>query len=286
LRRLVAPILGVAACILLPLSLLSTWGAAVVTDTSRYVEKVAPLANEPVVKRAVTRRVEQFAVTAIDRNGPKRLPRLVRAAAVQAVHQAVPEVVDSPAFPPAWRVANRAAHRQVTAMLSGDSNGIVDSEGRVTISLAPVLEVVVARLDQQHAVPASAIPNLDTSVTSMTLTDLRRAQAVYDVLGPAGYWLPAAWLIVVAVMLMVASNRRRALGWLAVGSIIGVAALWFAMRAVRREALAGIANRDDATVARAIWDAVISPLDLAIVTALIIASVVLLLSWLMGRMAR
>ena len=45
----------------------------------------------------------------------------------------------------------------------------------------------------------------------------------------AGLWLPVLWLLLLAVALVVAVNRRRALAWLALGSLVCVGALLVAI---------------------------------------------------------
>src|SRR5688500_4108747 len=100
------PILGgllaLLACLLLPLAVLSTWTATVVGDTDSYVDTVAPLAEDRDVQEAAAERM----VDLVDRQislGPAR----------PTVKQATLTVVEGPAFPPVWRAANRAAHRDL-----------------------------------------------------------------------------------------------------------------------------------------------------------------------------
>ena len=55
-RTFWSTLLIVVACVLAPLSVVSVWARGEVTDTSRYVQTVAPLASDPAVQQAVTNR--------------------------------------------------------------------------------------------------------------------------------------------------------------------------------------------------------------------------------------
>jgi hypothetical protein len=286
-RRVAASVIGILACIVLPLGLVSAWAAGVLIDTNRYVATVAPLAGDRAVKQAVEHRLEDFAVASIDRDRTGQpLPKLLRAAAVEAIHEAVVGVVEGPAFPPAWRVANRAAHRELVSVLRGRDEGVVRSDGQVTVGLGPVLKAALTTLEKKGLLRRDAAADVQINVSLMNVSDLRRAQRVYSVLGPAGFWLPVIWLLLAMATMVVAPNRGRTLAWLAVGAIVGVALLWLAGRFVRHRALASIAEKDDAVVARAVWDAVVASLNLAIWTVLIVALVVLLVNWVTGRVWR
>jgi hypothetical protein len=283
-RRVAASVMGILGCIVLPLGLVSAWAAGVLTDTNRYVATVAPLAGNRAVEHAVEHRLEGFAVASIspDRAG-QPLPKVLRAAAVEAIHEAVVGVVEGPVFPPAWEVANRAAHRELVSVLRGRDEGVVRSNGQVTVGLGPVLKAALTTLEKKGVLRRDAVPDVQINVSLMNVSDLRRAQRVYAVLGPAGFWLPVIWLILAVAAMVVAPNRHRALAWLSVGAMVGVALLWLASRFVRHRALASIAEKDDVVVARAVWDAVVSSLNLAIWTVLIVAVVVFLVNWVMGR---
>src|SRR5271166_2962589 len=56
-RTPVATLLIVIGCLLAPLSVLGVWTANQVSNTSRYVENMAPLASDPAIQRALTDKI-------------------------------------------------------------------------------------------------------------------------------------------------------------------------------------------------------------------------------------
>src|SRR5262245_46485914 len=108
-RTFVAAVCGVLAAVLLPISIVAVWVDRVVTDTDRYVETVAPLAEDEVVKAAASEQLERETLRLVASSGVP-VPQDVAAELVQRV---VERVVDSPAFRTAWISANRQAHRQL-----------------------------------------------------------------------------------------------------------------------------------------------------------------------------
>ena len=118
----------VAICLILvgvlaPLSILATWAHDEVSDTDRYVETVAPLADSPEVQEAVTTRltarivglidvqaVTKDAIDALQQRGlpPRAVASLTAltpplAAGVESfVNNQVRRVVASDAFADAW----------------------------------------------------------------------------------------------------------------------------------------------------------------------------------------
>jgi hypothetical protein len=292
-RRFTAGLAAVLATLLLPLALLSGWVAGVVTDTDRYVATVAPLATDPVVKRAAIRALDREAMRVVDRTaGRSDLERYLEAAGygdlvvsgsaaissaardqvAAVVHLAVRSGVESPAFARAWRAANRSAHEELVAVLEGDDR-LVSRDGRVSIELGTVLDTITASLVDQGLVPAGVVPEVRTSFNLVRATDLRKARAAYAMLDAAGFWLPLIWLVSVLLAVVASTGRRRTLRRLAVGSLVGVLCLAAAV-ALLRHVLTG--RSPDPEVTGAVWDVVTAGLTRSCLVAGAVAAVVLL----------
>ncbi len=108
-------------------------------------------------------------------------------------------------------------------------------------------------------------------------------RAGYELLDAAGFWLPLAWLVLAAVTLLVAPERRRAVGWLAWGSIAGLAALSVVLLLARAAVVAELGSSGDDELVPAIWDVLVSRLYYAIGVALTVAVAVLVLRAVLGR---
>jgi hypothetical protein len=289
----------VLAAVLLPLGLVSSWVAGVVTDTTRYVDTVGPLASDPVVQQAAIRRLDAEALRLIDfkaqRSGLEQLlqqrglaPLVERGALALAdaarveiekvVHDVVVSVVTGPQFADAWRAANRSAHEQLVAVLEGD-DGLVDSKGRVTVELGTVLNTVVAILETNGLVAADRIPDVRTSFALMKADDLSRARLAYRILGAIGFWLPLVWLLAIVLALVLAPVRRRAWWRVAVSSVLATVVLGLGMVVARNAITGGV---PDAAVLRAVWDTLVTDLRTAMRTVLVVGLVVLAVLWLTG----
>ena len=177
----------VLACLLAPLAVVSVWASHEVSDTDRYVQTVAPLAKNADLQAAVTDDITRQislrvninnlttqVLTAISKQGlsPKAASTLQGlngpiASAVQSfLHTAVGKVVDSPAFVTAWEIANRQAHMQLVALLSGNDGGALTAkDGAVQINLGPFIAQVKDQLISQGFGFANQIPVINTSFT-------------------------------------------------------------------------------------------------------------------------
>lgn len=273
---LLSRIAAIVAILIFPLAIVSAWLEATVTETDRYVATVAPLAEDPVVLAAVEKELTRAALELIDLDRREQeIQRLVnqrrvsaslqalldanRGAIREAITSAVAEasaiVVNSPQFPDAWADANRSAHRELTAVLSGEQSQLVDADGRVSIQLDTLVTTAVALLDEQGIVDASQVPEVQASFTFMQAEDLDRAQEIYQLLDNLGFWLPLLWLILAVVAVVFARDRLRAVRWLAVGAILGVVLVAAALGLARDQVVAAGVVEDPA-VLNAVWGAV------------------------------
>ena len=140
-RPVVAGLLVAIAALLAPLSVLSTWASGQIQDTDRYLETVAPLASDPDVQAAIVVRVEQVIYSYLDLDAAvdevvgaledQGLPPTA-AATLSAlagpltngirgfIHDRITALVASDAFETAWVEANRTAHSELVAALTGE----------------------------------------------------------------------------------------------------------------------------------------------------------------------
>lgn len=287
-------VLAVVACVLLPLSILSTWVAGVVTDTDRYVATVGPLASDPEVQRAVESRVEALALEHIDVEGrvgsltallqdrglegldrwllghTDELAASARELVEDAVHRAVVRVVEGEEFRPAWDAANRSAHTQMVAVLSSDTSA-VDSTGGVSVQLATVLNSVFAILVTEGLLSPEQVPEVDASFQLMDADRLERAQAAYSLLDTLGFWLPLVWLGVVVLAVALARSRRTIVGWLGWGSVIALAVLALLLVWARSWVVGAVGDAAEQDLVEAVWGILLTQLRTAVVVGLVVA---------------
>jgi hypothetical protein len=241
-RSLTAVTLIVLACLLAPLAVVAVWASHEVSDANRYVQTVAPLAENPALQNAVadditnqiTRRVDinsltNQVLTAISNEGlsPQAASTLRGlsgpiASGVQSfLHTSVAKIVESQAFATAWQLANRQAHQQLVALLSGKQHGaLTTNNGMVQINLGPFIAQVKQQLISQGFGFANQIPAINTSFTLVESKQVARAQFAYRALNALGLWLPIIVVLLGAIGVYVAKNHRHAL----IGLGLGVAA--------------------------------------------------------------
>ena len=219
-RPVVAGILVLVAAVLAPLSVLATWANGQIDDTDRYIATVGPLANDPDVQKAVAARVEQVVfsyldidaatsalVDAINQQG---LPPAA-AATLQAaigplasgirnfVSDQILKFVQSDAFEAAWIQANREAHSQLVAALTGKGDAVKIENGEETIGLATIIDAVKTQLTDAGFAIADRIPEVNATFTVFQSSDLGKVQTALGLLDDLSTWLPVIGLGLLAI---------------------------------------------------------------------------------------
>ncbi|MGH3306416.1 MAG: hypothetical protein ACRDOX_01900 [Nocardioides sp.] len=300
----------VAICLILvgvlaPLSILATWAHDEVSDTERYVETVAPLADSPEVQAAVTARltarivglIDVQAVTkdAIDALSQRGLPPRAAAsltaltpplaAGVESfVNNQVQRLVASDAFADAWEQANRVAHTQMVAILTGETGEAVEISGdSVQLNLAPLIEGVKQRLVDAGFTLASRIPTVTTEITLFQSADLAKAQTAFRLLDAAARALPIIALILLGVAVAVSTRRRRTL---TIGAIVIAASMVLLGAALNFFRIAYLdavpSDRLPADAAAVIFDQLVEFIRLNLRAVLVIFLAVAFVAWVSG----
>jgi hypothetical protein len=241
-RSVVAVLLIVVGCVLAPLGGVAVWARNQVTNTDRYVATVAPLAEDPAIQQAIINQITTQIFTYIDVQGlttqaiealtargslpPAVADRLEGLAGPIAggiqgfVRTQVTKVVQSQAFQDAWIQANRLAHAELVAALTGEGGGAITVENdTVSINLAAFIQTVKQQLVAQGFSLAERIPEVQASFTVFQSKDIIRARRAFNLLTTLGVWLPVLALLLLALGVYVAKDHRRAL----VGAGLGVA---------------------------------------------------------------
>jgi hypothetical protein len=241
-RPVVVTVLVVLMAMLAPLAVVARWAHDEVADTDRYVESVAPLADDPAIQAAVTDRitdevvarlqisaVTDEAVKALSERGlPPRAATSLQAlggplsSAVESfIRNQVGQLVASDEFQTAWEEANRQAHTQLVAVLTGKDTDVVEiSNNAVSVNLATVVETVKQRLIDRGFTLAERLPPINAQFTLFQSDDITKAQNAFRLLSALNTWLPIVILVLLAVALAIARSRRRTL----IAAMLAVAA--------------------------------------------------------------
>ncbi|MDT7571121.1 MAG: hypothetical protein QOE05_1295 [Actinomycetota bacterium] len=263
-RTWTSRVAAILACVLLPLATVSVWLDQRVTDTDAYVDAVGPLAEDPEVQRLVAARIETSVLAALPLD---RLPARAAANAEQAVHTVVLAILTGPAFPPAWREANREAHTQLLAALRGEP-GAVAANGGVNVNLAAIANTALAELETRGLFSGDA--HVQASFSVLDADQLDKAQRGYRLLNALGLWLPIIWLLLVALSMLLSPRRGRTVGTLAIGSLVAMVVLLGLLALSRGVAVNAVPSADQ-NLARDVWDVVTSSLHTAVLVVIAMA---------------
>jgi hypothetical protein len=304
-RTVVATLLIVVACVLAPLSAVAVWTRNQVTNTDRYVATVSPLANDPAIQAAITDQITTQVFTYLDVQGlttqaidaladrglTPTLASQLRALAVPIAdgvqsftRSQVAKVVQSDAFADAWVQANRAAHQELVAALTGEGGGTLTVENdTVTVNLAAFIQVVKQRLVDAGFSVAARIPEVNASFVVFQSKDITRVRSGFQLLNTLGIWLPILALVLLVLGVYVAKDHRRALVGAALGVAVSMVVLALALavfRSIYLDAVpASVLPHDAAAV---LYDTIVRFLRLGLRTVLVLSLVVAAGAFLTG----
>jgi hypothetical protein len=154
-RSIMVGLVFFLTCLSLVLAATTWWLHDTVLSTDKFVALTAPLARNAEVQDALV----QVTTTQVDQAldlGP--VPRLVVAGIARDVYA-------SDAFAQVWERAMRAVHKQLVAVLRGDSSMVQTSDGKVVINLFPLLDAVFQKVNSLN------IEIAGRSITAPTLTN-------------------------------------------------------------------------------------------------------------------
>lgn len=255
-RAFLSAALIVVASVLAPISVLAVWAGTAVSQTDRWVEMVAPVAQDPGVQSAIADEVTAAIMEGLDvaglttgalealanqENMPPRIANALPALAAPLTRgiedftrTQAGTLVASDRFATVWAEVNRIAHPRVVALLEGNEGGAISAqENQITLNLAPVIAEVRARLVEQGFTLAANIPEVERSFVLVESAGIGQAQRFYGLLTALGTWLPWAALGLFAVGVLLARDRRRALLRGAIGVTVAVLALGVVLTLLR-----------------------------------------------------
>jgi hypothetical protein len=232
------------------LSLLTIWLRAELLDTDTYVASVSAVVTNPAVEASVANVITNQIVTKVDLEGAARnaLPPSAQFLAPQLadglrnlVHTVAFRVVSSKQFENLWIGANRRAHEQIVAVLTGQPgpHGAVSTAGgQVTLDLSSAVATVNQRLLSSgiNVFQGSTVsgPN-GGKVVLVKSSQLESLQGVVRVFRHLTVALPILTVLCLAGAVFASRDRRRGLlraGRAVVIAMVLLTALLFLLRAV------------------------------------------------------
>ncbi|WP_426364729.1 hypothetical protein [Streptomyces sp. E-08] len=298
-RSFFAALLIVIGCVLVPLGIVASWTSSIVGDTDRYVQTVAPLADDPDIQAAVATRVTNAVMEHIDLPSllegvaPDQRPLAAKAlgklggsleSAVKSfVHERAQDVVASSAFETIWTDANRAIHTSLDRALTGSDEGAVKIEtDTVTIDLAPVIDRVKQRLVDSGLDVAAKIPEIHTDFTVVKSDDIGKVKTGFSLLQLMGVWLPVIAVLLVVGGVLLAVRRRRTLIAAALGVAFAAIVLGVALTVFRTVYLNALPADVSPAAAGSVYDTLIRFLRTSVRVYATLGILLALAAWLSG----
>ena len=136
------------------------------------------------------------------------------AALVDYVDQTVHEYVASDQFRQQWEALNRAAHPAVSAVLTGGNTDFLAVDtGTISLDLAPVVNAVIARLDERGVTVFDQlqVDQLDTTFVIFESDELAQIQGLVDRLESLSIAFPILALVALGGFVGLTPRRRQAL---------------------------------------------------------------------------
>ena len=205
-KAVVSWVLIVVACLLSVLSVFVVFARNEVLNTDTYVSTVTPLASNPAVQSAVARRVSDASSTrpasrarssARCPAGPDFSPPRLQQPSRLRWTRSPSGSSSRPNSRKLWVQANRRAHKQLVALLTGSKEGALQSsDGTVTLDLSQLMGTAKQALDERgitlfNKVPTASAPTL----TLFQSTQLVRLQGLTRLLNRIYILLPILALL-------------------------------------------------------------------------------------------
>ncbi len=293
LRRIFVVVLLVLGFVLAPLSLIAVWSRYTVLDTDAYVSTVAPLArNQDVIDAAaarVTDRVVQG--TDLEQRLQDALPPRAEAAApamTQAiegvVHNAALKIFGSEQFATIWEAANRRAHTQVVAALTGKTtHGLTVKNGEVILDLTGVADKVRAKVKSLgFDLSKRAGQEINPKLVLFHAPNAGLLQDSIDALQTLAWLLPVLTLLCFAGAIALSRRRRRTLLQVGLGVAVGMVVILTALNLGRVPYLGLFPRPEGKLAGGAAYDQVLHGLRLEARALFVLGIVVAFGAWLAG----
>lgn len=291
-RRALVATLVILSVVFVPLAGVSVWVRNLVLDTGKYVDTVAPLAENKAITDEVANRVTTrlFQEVNVEQEAKDALPERAQflagpiSSGVETfAREAATRALASEQFATVWRQANERAHALVVKALTGQGKNVTIKNGKVVLNLSPVIDEVVKRLDDRGVTVFDSVAK-DASKKNLQVElfdaeQLEKARSAVHLLDRLRIVLVVLVFVFLGVALILSGNRRRTLIRWGIGLVIAMA-IMAALLALGRSVYLGIAKNRDA--AAAAFDIIVRYLRNGIRVIALLGVIVALAAFLSG----
>jgi hypothetical protein len=226
------------ATILLVIGALGVWLNRVVLDTPTWTDTSGEVLQDPEVQQALsTYLVDQVyanvdvaaQLQAVLPDAAKPLAAPAAAGLREFADRAALRALQSPRVQDLWSLANQQASRALIAAVEGHEGAVGTSGGEVSLNLAPLADQIANRTGIGGRA-AAAIPEGTGRVVLLKSNQLKTAQDVANVLRAIGNVTIVVVVILLAIAVWIAPDRRWGVRTAAWGLLAAALALIFIRR--------------------------------------------------------
>jgi hypothetical protein len=297
-QKIVSVVLLVFGFILVPLSAVAIWTHNQLTNTDRYVDTVAPLAENQQIQQAIAKVVvnalfENVDVTKrIESALPKRakfLGQPIESAARGYATDVTEKVLGTDQFAELWDAANRRAHNQLVALLTDDPSKAPGSvsidDGKVTLNLGKVVAQVQKRLVDAGLtfLDGVNVPPVATTIAIINTEGLSEARGYVSLLDTLAWVLPVLGVLALIGSALVVPTRRRATIRAAI-VLVAACLLTLVLLAVGRSLYLDAATTPNVSkgAAAAVFDILVRNLRYGVITLAVVGVVIGIVAYFVG----
>jgi hypothetical protein len=294
-RGLTAWVLLVVAALLFPIALTAFWAQKTIVDTQRYVQTVAPLADDPTIQTAVATQISTTINDQIDASGkvdeilagyPKLAPLAgpITAGLHNLVDTTVQKVVSSDQFASIWTGLNERVQQGVIRVLSDESStGPITIQGdQVVLDTGDLIDAVKQRLVDRGFSWAANLPvpaAADRQFVLLTSPQLAQARLAYQIAQPVSEWLIVVVLLMFLGAILVAVRRARMVIGVGVAILLGALVVRLLLAYGQTQVEYNLSGTTWAVAQNAFVTILTSYLVLALRTAFVLGLVLVVVGW-------
>ena len=258
-RRALVATLVILSVVLVPLAGLSVWVRNLALDSDRYVDTVAPLAENRAITDLVAKRVTDRLFREVDvaEEAQEVLPERAQflagpiSSGVETfVREAGKRALATEQFKTVWRNANERAHALVVKALTDEGENVTIKDDKVVLDLSALIDEVIKRLDERGVTVFDSLAEnqKNLEVELFDAGQLENARSAVHLLDRLRIVLVVLVFVLLGVAVALSGNRRRTLMRWGIG-LVAAMAVTAALLALGRSAYLSVAQNEDAAAA-------------------------------------
>jgi hypothetical protein len=318
-RGVLAGLALVLTCVVIVVTSVAIWVHQVALDTDRFTALVTDVVDDPALIDPVAAKVSAQVVTALDLEsriaeqlpGPSTLLAAPIAAAVEeAIDRQLQQVLEDPRVQAGLLASLRFTHEHLVTFLRGDSSALTVVDGYLYLDVFPVIGAALTEVQSLGLIPADVqLPDLSSGEAPAVLADrlestlevtlpadfgtvrlmearrLAAAQAAVQAFDAIVVILVVLCVVLAALTLWLARDRRRMVVYLALGIVIAFILARVALRGLASAIATSVADAGVAGAVTAIVDAAVADLIGLTGVILVVTAALGLVAYIAGRPA-